>query len=78
MAHHLGPTLGPTVPGRVRSSFLIRDPARGVPSFLAKWPDVTDDELGHAAQHRLFDLVVSTTRSSVGTGSPDRATGLRS
>ena len=60
MAHHLGPHLtGPTVT-RFTSSFLIRDPARAVPSFLAKWPDVTDEELGYEAQHRAFDLVTAS------------------
>ena len=60
MAHHLGPHLtGPAVT-RFTSSFLIRDPARAVPSFLAKWPDVTDEELGYEAQHRAFDLVTAS------------------
>ena len=60
MAHHLGPHRTAVTVARFKSSFLIRDPARAVPSFLAKWADVTDEELGYEAQHRAYDLVVST------------------
>lgn len=60
MAHHLGPGLTAATVARFTNSFLIRDPARAVPSFLAKWADVTDEELGYVAQHRAFDLVRRT------------------
>ena len=55
MAHHLGPHLTDEAVNRFTSSFLVRDPAWSVPSFLAFWPDVTDEELGYAAQRRAFD-----------------------
>ena len=60
MPHHLGPHLGPEAVARFTSSFLIRDPAWAVPSFLAKWPDATDEELGYEAQHRAFDLAAGS------------------
>ena len=60
MPHHLGPHLSAEAVARFTSSFLIRDPAWAVPSFLAKWPDVTDEELGYEAQHRAFDLVTGS------------------
>ena len=60
MPHHLGPHLTAVSIARFTSSFLIRDPAHAVPSFLAKWADVTDEELGYEAQHRAFDLVTAS------------------
>jgi hypothetical protein len=57
MPHHLGPHLTAATVARFTNTFLIRDPARAVPSFLGRWPDVTDEELGYEAQHRAFDLV---------------------
>jgi hypothetical protein len=56
MPHHLGPHLTAETIRRFTSSFLVRDPAWAVPSFAAKWDDVTDDELGYAAQRRAFEL----------------------
>lgn len=56
MPHHLGPDLEPAVLEHFESSFLIRDPARSVPSCLAMWPDATDEELGYEAQRRAFEL----------------------
>lgn len=59
MPHHLGPHLDAETVNGFTSSFLIRDPAWSVPSFLAKWPDVTDEELGYEAQRRAFELAWS-------------------
>jgi hypothetical protein len=56
MPHHLGPQLTAEAVARFTSSFLIRDPAWAVPSFLAFWPDVTDEELGYDAQHACYEL----------------------
>jgi hypothetical protein len=38
-------------------SFLIRDPAEAIPSFLSKLPQATVDEIGYEAQHTLFERV---------------------
>lgn len=65
MPHHLGPHLTASSLARFTNSFLIRDPARSVPSFLARWPDATDEELGYQAQRRAFDLA-----SADGTPAP--------
>ena len=41
--------------GKFTHSFLIRDPARMLPSMYDKWPDFTVDECGYEEQHALFD-----------------------
>lgn len=38
-------------------SFLIRNPARMLPSMYDKWPDFRIEETGYAEQHALFDLI---------------------
>lgn len=38
-----------------RHSFLIRDPARMLPSMYDKWPDFRIEETGYAEQRALFD-----------------------
>lgn len=45
--------------GRFEHSFLIRDPARTVPSIFDKWPDFALSETGFAEQHELFDRVTA-------------------
>lgn len=53
MAHHVGPELGAERLGRCTNSFLIRDPARAVPSFEARWPDVTEHTAARIEQCRV-------------------------
>ena len=38
-----------------RHSFLIRDPAKSIPSMYDKWPDFHEKETGFAEQRALFD-----------------------
>lgn len=38
-------------------SFLIRDPAKVLPSMWDKWPDTELSETGFAEQHELFDRI---------------------
>ena len=38
-----------------RHSFLIRDPAKTIPSMYDKWPDFHEKEVGFAEQRALFD-----------------------
>lgn len=40
-----------------RHSFLIRDPAKVLPSMFDKWPGFLVEETGYAEQHKLFELI---------------------
>jgi hypothetical protein len=60
MPHHLGPHLDAEHLERFTPSFLIRDPAYAVPSYLSIWPDATDEELGYEGQRRAFELLGET------------------
>jgi hypothetical protein len=42
---------------RFTHSFLIRDPARSLPSLYAHWPDFTAAEAGYESLHRLFERI---------------------
>ena len=42
-------------------TFLIRDPAQMLPSYLYKWPDVTFEETGYQQLYQFFEKVVSFT-----------------
>lgn len=46
---------------RIRSTFLIRDPARAIPSYYRLDPGVTLEEIGYEAQYRYFERVVEVT-----------------
>lgn len=56
MAYHVRAGATPELLSRFTNTFLIRDPARSVPSFAARWPDFTADELGFDAVAALVDL----------------------
>ncbi len=58
MAYHLGPHLTSSELRGVTSSFLVRDPARAIPSIARVWPDVTWEEAGYEALERAHDLAV--------------------
>jgi hypothetical protein len=57
MAYQLGPMLRPDVLRDFHGSFLIRDPARALPSLAEQWPDFTDQEAGYIAQHELWTML---------------------
>ena len=61
MAYHLGPKLDADTLGRFANSFLIRDPARSLPSMAKIWPTFTTEEAGYQAQRTAFDLVGELT-----------------
>ena len=42
---------------RFRHTFLIRDPAKVLPSLYSHWPDFTSDEAGFAPLHDLFERI---------------------
>ena len=46
---------------RMTSTFLIRDPARSIPSHYRLDPDVTLEEIGHEAQYRCFERIGEIT-----------------
>ena len=48
---------------RFTHSFLIRDPAKMLPSMYDKWPDFIVEETGYAEQHELFERI----RNAYGT-----------
>jgi Sulfotransferase domain len=54
MAYHVAGVASPAFAGRFTNTFLIRDPARSLPSLARMWPDFTDEEAGFAA---VADLV---------------------
>jgi hypothetical protein len=49
MAYHVAGLASPAFAARFTNTFLIRDPARSLPSLAAMWPDFTDEEAGFDA-----------------------------
>jgi len=56
MAYHVVGFATPELARRFTNTFLIRDPARSLPSLARMWPDFTDEEAGFDA---LAELVAS-------------------
>ncbi|HSK39829.1 MAG TPA: hypothetical protein VK943_08670 [Arenibaculum sp.] len=57
MTHHMLPEIGLDWLDRVRSAFLIRDPAEVVASYAQRRPQVDLDDIGATRQEELFDRV---------------------
>jgi hypothetical protein len=57
MTHHMLPGVTRAWMGEVRSAFLIREPRRVLASYAARRAAVELDDIGFAAQARLFDEV---------------------
>lgn len=49
MAYHVAGLCSPAFAARFTNTFLIRDPARSLPSLAGMWPDFTDEETGFDA-----------------------------
>lgn len=49
--------------GEMTHAFLIRDPAEAALSYAKRDPDFTKTELGHEAQHRLYEALVAAGQS---------------
>jgi hypothetical protein len=49
MAYHVAGLASPTFAARFTNTFLIRDPARSLPSLAGMWPDFTEEETGFDA-----------------------------
>lgn len=46
---------------QITHTFIIRDPGKSIPSHFALDPEVTLEEIGCEAQHKLFQTIVATT-----------------
>ena len=57
MAYQARPGITDDALRAMSHTFLIRDPRAALPSFEAKWPDITDDEAGYASQRELFERI---------------------
>ena len=55
--HHVTPIADEQFLARITHSFLVRDPAKALPSLYAQWNDFTLEEAGFEAQRDLFDRV---------------------
>ena len=65
MACHVADLADDAFLGRFTHTFLVRDPARTLPSLAVKWPDFTDDEAGFEPLARLVDLVAGRVGAPV-------------
>jgi hypothetical protein len=65
MAGHIADLVDEAFLERFTHTFLVRDPARTIPSLAAKWPDFTDEEAGFAPLGRLVDLVTERVGAPV-------------
>ena len=61
MAYHVAGLASPAFAARFTNTFLIRDPARSLPSLASMWPDFTDEESG-------FDAVAALVASAEAAG----------
>lgn len=57
MTHHILPHMELDCLAGLRHAFLIRDPAKVLPSYVDKRAEVTLADLGFSQQRRLFDLL---------------------
>ena len=71
MAYHAAADLDAAFLDGVTNAFLIRDPARTIPSLAAHWPDFTDDEVGVVALDELVRRVDELERDPVIVDSDD-------
>lgn len=71
MAYHVAGIASPAFVARFTNTFLIRDPARSLPSLARMWPDFTDDEAGFAALAALVALVEGVGQDLVVVDSDD-------
>jgi hypothetical protein len=75
MAYHVAHLVG-TEPGdaflaRFVNTFLIRDPARTIPSLAAVWPDFTEEEAGFTALEHLVTAADASRQPVVIVDSDD-------
>ena len=57
MTHHMLPEFDLTWTSQCKNVFLIRHPARVITSYLQKWEEPTESDIGFARQGELFDQI---------------------
>ncbi|QIN79527.1 sulfotransferase family protein [Rubrobacter marinus] len=58
MAYHIAPIMDRELVGRIRNTFLMRDPRAVIASYARKWPDFTFEEAGYEELYRLYGYAV--------------------
>jgi hypothetical protein len=71
MAYHVTGLASPAFAGRFTNTFLIRDPARSLPSLARMWSDFTDEEAGYAALAALVEHAEAAGQEPVVIDSDD-------
>ena len=59
MAYYICGRANPTFLSHFEHTFIIRDPAKSLPSLFAMWPDFSLSEAGYAELYRLFELTTA-------------------
>jgi hypothetical protein len=71
MAYHVAGVASPAFAGRFTNTFLIRDPARSLPSLARMWPDFTEEEAGYQALAELVGHAEAVGQEPVVVDSDD-------
>lgn len=71
MAYHVADVASPEFARRFTNTFLIRHPARMLPSLARMWPDFTDEEAGYDALAALVDHAEAAGQEPVVVDSDD-------
>ena len=71
MAYHVVGISSPAFVTRFTNTFLIRDPARSLPSLARMWSDFTDEEAGFSAVAELVAMVEAAGQDVVVVDSDD-------
>jgi hypothetical protein len=71
MAYHVAGLASPAFAARFTNTFLIRDPARSLPSLARMWPDFTTEEAGYDALAALVDHAEAAGQDPVVIDSDD-------
>jgi hypothetical protein len=61
MTHHMPDTMDMSWCREMRHCFLVRNPAQVIASYLQKMPSVSEQAIGIARQHSLFDEITELT-----------------
>ncbi|MEA5468868.1 hypothetical protein [Spirulina sp. 06S082] len=57
MAYHIDPIVSPKFLSHFENTFLIRNPAKSLPSLFNGWPDFNQKEAGYTSLYQLFEIV---------------------
>jgi hypothetical protein len=64
LSYHLEGVYNEEFLSHFHNVFLIRDPAKTLPSLYSLLPDFTEDEVGYDTQYRMYELVLATNNGS--------------